>query len=148
VQLWGRPVVKVNGQLLVGDEVVLVSTVAAVELVAQGGCLEIGAQTLINYGCSIGATQLVRLGRNCRIGIRSLIMDNNYHRLEPERRDERPPAEPVILGDGVWLGPHVIVLPGVTIGAGSVVVAGSVVTRSLPPGCLAAGVPAQVIRAL
>jgi len=38
--------------------------------------------------------------------------------------------------------------PGVTIGANTVVGAGAVVTRDLPPGVLAVGVPARVIRSL
>jgi serine acetyltransferase len=41
-----------------------------------------------------------------------------------------------------------IVCPGVSIGADTVVGAGSVVTRDLPAGVVAAGVPACVIRAI
>jgi acetyltransferase-like isoleucine patch superfamily enzyme len=36
----------------------------------------------------------------------------------------------------------------VRIGRGAIVAAGSVVTRDLPANCLAAGVPARVVRAL
>ena len=75
-------------------------------------------------------------------------MDNDFHRLEPERRLERPPSRPVVLGSNVWLGGFVIVLPGVTIGDDSVVAAGSVVTRDVPPGVLVGGVPARPIREL
>ena len=45
-----------------------------------------------------------------------------------------------------WILGNVTVLPGVTIGSGSVVGGGSVVTRSIPPGVIAAGNPARVIR--
>jgi maltose O-acetyltransferase len=38
------------------------------------------------------------------------------------------------------------VCPGVTIGQDTVVGAGAVVTRDLPPGVVAAGVPARVLR--
>ncbi len=39
-------------------------------------------------------------------------------------------------------------MPGVTIGENSVVAAGSVVTKNVPPNCLVAGVPANVLRKL
>ena len=39
-------------------------------------------------------------------------------------------------------------LKGVTVGDGTIIAAGSVVTKDIPPNCLAAGVPARVIRNL
>jgi len=52
----------------------------------------------------------------------------------------------VIIESDVWLGTGVKVMSGVCIGQGTVVVAGSIVTKSLPAGVLAAGVPAKVLR--
>jgi maltose O-acetyltransferase len=149
VRLWGQPLVRNNGgQIVIGEGAVLYSTAATLELVADGGRLEIGPRALINYGCSIAATQLVRIGPDCLIGKQCILIDNDFHRLEPGRRRERPPSAPLILEEHVWLGSRVIVLPGVTIGADSVIGAGSVVTRDVPPRCLAAGSPARVIRRL
>ncbi|MGV1009227.1 MAG: DapH/DapD/GlmU-related protein [Dermatophilaceae bacterium] len=51
----------------------------------------------------------------------------------------------VIIGNDVWLGARVIVVAGVEIGDGCVVGAGAVVTRSLPQGTIAAGVPARPV---
>ena len=51
----------------------------------------------------------------------------------------------VHVGADAWLGARVTVLPGVRIGDGAVVAAGAVVTRDLPAGCIAAGVPAKVV---
>ena len=50
--------------------------------------------------------------------------------------------------DNVFVGSRSIILKGVTIGKDSVIGAGSVVVRSIPPGVIAAGNPAKVIRPL
>jgi acetyltransferase-like isoleucine patch superfamily enzyme len=149
VRVWGKPSIDNKGQLLVGNRVRLSSKIATLEL-ATGpkGVLEIGDGTYINYGCSIAATQSICIGPECNIGTYVIIMDNDFHRLEPERRKETPASDPIILEDNVWLGARVIVLPGVRIGCGSVIGAGSVVTQNIPPRSLAAGVPARVIRSL
>ena len=69
------------------------------------------------------------------------------HPVEPgPRRDKWEGAEPIVIGDNVWLGGGVVVCPGVSIGADTVVGAGSVVTRDLPAGVVAVGAPARVVR--
>ena len=69
------------------------------------------------------------------------------HPIDPEpRRIGWESAEPITIGDNVWLGGGAIVCPGVTIGDDTVVGAGAVVTRDLPAGVVAAGVPARVLR--
>jgi maltose O-acetyltransferase len=149
VRLRGRPVVKNAGTMRVGDRVQLVSDVATLELATGAdGTLEIGARSFVNYGTSISASLEVVIGPRCQIGTYCLIMDNDFHRVEPERRLERPDSVPVVLGENVWLGGRVIVLPGATIGDHSVIGAGSVVTGPIPARCVAAGVPARVLREL
>lgn len=51
---------------------------------------------------------------------------------------------PISIMGNVWL-PGATVLPNVKIGGNVVVGVGSVVTKDLPSGCLAAGVPARVL---
>jgi acetyltransferase-like isoleucine patch superfamily enzyme len=149
VRIWGNPSIQNRGVMRIGERVRLVSTIATLEMVTEaGGALEIGPGAFINYGCSIAATKLVQIGPCCNIGTYVIMMDNDFHRLEPEHRNEYPESAPIILEKNVWLGARVIVLRGVTIGTGSVIGAGSVVTRDIPPRTLAAGVPAKVIRHL
>ncbi len=149
IRIWGRPIIVSKGAIVIDDYARLISTTRRLELaVADGGRLEIGHHAFINYGCSIGASELIRIGPRCRIGTDVIMMDNNYHCIEPERRDEMPVSQPIVLEENVWLGSRVIVLPGVTIGAHSVVGAGSVVSRSIPPRTVAVGQPARVVRSI
>jgi maltose O-acetyltransferase len=149
VRLWGRPAVVSAGRIVVGERTQLYSTVARLELAAgPGATLEIGPRGFVNYGTTISASQHVRIGERSLIGTFVVIMDNDFHRLEPERRLERPPSKPVTIGDNVWIGARAIVLPGVTIGDHSAVAAGSVVAHDVPPRTLVAGVPARVVREL
>jgi acetyltransferase-like isoleucine patch superfamily enzyme len=52
----------------------------------------------------------------------------------------------VTIGRGARIGTHSSVMPGVTIGADATVGAYSFVTRDVPPGALAYGIPARVVR--
>lgn len=149
VRVFGDLKVVNCGTLRIGERVRICSEPVRSELgVSAGATMDIGAHTFINYGCSIGATMHVKLGAHCNIGSHVTIMDNDFHRLEPERRDEMPESAAVILEDNVWVGVRAVILRGVTIGAGSVIAAGSVVVRDIPPRSLAGGVPAKVIRRL
>ena len=149
IRVWGRPETQIWGTLIVGDRVRLVSTITPMEIAVQeNAVLEIGENTFINYGTSIAAYDCVKIGKNCLVGTYVNISDNNFHRSEPDRRNEIPESRPVILEDNVWLGTRAIILPGVKIGAGSIVGAGSVVTHDIPPRVVAAGVPAKVIHTI
>lgn len=50
------------------------------------------------------------------------------------------------IGRNCFIGGSSLILPGVEIGDNCVVGAGSVVTKSVPPRCVVAGNPAQVLR--
>lgn len=115
----------------------------------NGQNISIGARSHIGESCSLWAGSgagRIDLGEDVLFGPRVYITASNY-RLEPgtpimlQDKDEAP----VSIGADCWLGAGVTVLPGVTIGAGCVVGAGAVVTKDLPPGSIAVGVPAKVV---
>jgi len=113
-----------------------------------GTNLHIGARTFVNFGLVALDVAQIRIGDDVQIGPRVQLLTPT-HPLEPAlRRAKWEAAEPIAIGDIVWLGGGVVVCPGVTIGADTVVGAGAVVTRDLPPRVLAVGSPARVVRTL
>ncbi len=55
---------------------------------------------------------------------------------------------PTRIHRGASIGSNATILCGVTIGMGAIIGAGSVVTKDVPPGVIAAGNPARVLRAV
>ncbi len=111
-----------------------------------GTRVTIGARTFINYDCVMLDVAPIMIGSACQIASRVQLLTPT-HPIDPEpRRIGWESAAPIALGDNVWLSGGVIVCPGVTIGDDTVVGAGAVVTRDLPAGVVAMGVPARVLR--
>jgi maltose O-acetyltransferase len=111
-----------------------------------GTRVSIGAGTFFNYDCLMLDVAPVTIGAACQVASRVQFITAT-HPLDPEpRRIGWESAKPIVLGDNVWLSSGVIVCPGVTIGDHTVVGAGAVVTRDLPAGVLATGVPARALR--
>jgi maltose O-acetyltransferase len=108
----------------------------------------IGARTFINVGAVILDVGRITIGADVQIGPNVQLLTPTHPLEAAVRRSGVEAAEPITIGDNVWLGGGVIVCPGVTIGPDTVVGAGAVVTRDLPAGVLAVGNPARVIRAL
>ena len=65
----------------------------------------------------------------------------------PSRRQLVSKGE-IVIGNNVWLGDKVTVLSGVTIGDNVIIGANSVVSHNIPSNCMAAGIPARVIKSL
>ena len=104
-------------------------------------------------GASIAArSKTIRVGAYTMIAPGCVLVDSDFHApWPPERRHIDPGYERdagIEIGNHVWIGMHCCILKGVRIGRGAIVAAGSVVTRDLPENCLAAGVPARVVREL
>lgn len=115
--------------------------------------LEIGEGCIIGWQTVISVGRRISLGNHCIISGRAFLAGYPGHPLDARARARGEPDTPdqvgdIILEDDVWLGTDVTVSAGVHIGAGTVVAGGSVVTKDLPAGVLAAGVPARVIRSL
>ncbi|MGY1754788.1 sugar O-acetyltransferase [Blastococcus sp. SYSU D01042] len=116
--------------------------------VDYGRNITIGARSFANFGLVALDVAAITIGDDVQIGPNVQLLTPT-HPLEPgPRREKWEAAQPISIGDNVWLGGGAIVLPGVTIGANTVVGAGAVVTKDLPADVVAVGNPARVVRRL
>lgn len=113
-----------------------------------GKQISVGKRFFANFHLTILDEAKVTIGDDCFIGPNVSIY-TACHSTDPiERNSRREWAEPVTIGDNVWIGGSVTILPGVTIGNNVTIGAGSVVTRDIPSDTIAVGNPCRVIKNL
>jgi acetyltransferase-like isoleucine patch superfamily enzyme len=126
------------------------ATIAPNVSLRNGERIAIGARTRVGERAYLWAGDLtgrVTIGNDCRLGPEVFITASDYGLAPDQKITEQERLErDVEIGNDVWLGARVFVGAGVSIGDGSVVSAGSVVTKSLPPGSVAVGNPARIVR--
>lgn len=133
-----------EGHLEIGDSCQLLAEYQPMRLaVGRKAKLLIGRGTVINSAI-IAAQHEIRIGEDCRLAPFVHFMDSDFHDVSDRLQDGK--SAPIIIGNGVRLGAHTLVLRGVTIGDGAETLPGSVVTKNIPAGAIAGGVPAKVIK--
>ncbi len=99
--------------------------------------IDIPLDTDIGYGLYLGhfmcivISPLTKIGNNCNIS-QFLNIGTNEGRG-------------AVIGDNVYIGPHVCIVEDVKIGNNVTIGAGAVVTKDIPENATAAGVPAKVL---
>lgn len=141
----GKPLIVNKGELHLGDEVRIWSSINRAKIfVDKGAVLKVGTNSRIN-GVHISASHRVEIGHNVRMAPYSIIIDNDFHKVDDHFSDEGT-RKPIIIEDDVWITMNCMIMKGVHIGRGAVIAAGAVVTKDVPAYCVAGGVPAKVIR--
>lgn len=113
------------------------------ERIAMGRDCHLGEHCRLWAGDSTGR---IVLGDHVMLAPGVFLTASNYQVRPGVPINEQSKIERDIrVGSDVWLGAHAVVTAGVTIGDGCIVGAGAVVTKDLPAGSIAGGVPAKVI---
>ncbi len=117
--------------------------------VRNNATVKIGKGTGISNS-SIFADNKIEIGSFTKIGGGVKIYDTDFHSLNytnrMDKRTDRAPSSPVVIGDNVFIGAQSIILKGVTIGNRAIIGAGSVVTKDIPNDEIWGGNPAKFIR--
>lgn len=110
-----------------------------------GKQISVGKRFFANFNFTVLDEAPVTIGDDCFIGPNVSIY-TACHSTDPvERNSRREWAEPVSIGNNVWIGGSVTILPGVTIGDNVTIGAGSVVTKDIPSNSIAVGNPCKVM---
>lgn len=113
-----------------------------------GKQISVGKRFFANFHFTVLDEAKVTIGDDCFIGPNVSIY-TACHSTDPvERNTRREWAEPVTIGNNVWIGGSVTILPGVTIGNNVTIGAGSVVAKDIPSNTVAVGNPCKVIKNL
>ena len=151
LQAVGLGQIKFSGQVNIGvfPSPLFFSTYAYIEARNSTAKVSIGEGTWINNGFSaIAEHTSITIGQRVLIGTHVEIFDSDFHgiRVDDRNTSRAEWAKPVLIEDDVFLGSNVRVLKGVTIGRGSVIANSSVVVKDIPPGVIAGGNPARVLK--
>lgn len=114
-----------NGEIVLHDGV----NIGAYTRIGSGSKVEIGASTLIAAYCYIGPGN--HLEGNADQALIEREMDNRGG---------------VDIGEHAWIGTRTTIVDGVSIGHHAIIGAHSLVNKSIPPGAVAYGSPAKVVR--
>lgn len=109
--------------------------------------MQIGNHVRLGSFLQIWAEGGISIGDDCLIASHVSI-NSLTHSVSTKKFKDKNIASPVIIGNNVWVGSHVIILPGVTIGDNSVIGAGTVVTKDIPQNSIVVGVPGRIINTL
>lgn len=127
----------------------------------KGAKIKIGNNVGIS-GATIYARRGITIGDNTCIGGNVKILDNDFHPIEYEKRNElllsKAPesgekanwigTKEIIIGKNCFIGCNSLILKGSKLGDGCVVGAGAVVAGSFPDNVVIAGNPAKIIKHL
>lgn len=97
------------------------------------------AKIIIKSNCAIAEHLTIHTGNHARmVGLFVTDISNDN---KPNGYDKD-----VIIENDVWIGSNVTILAGVHIGRGATIAAGAVVNKSIPPYCIAGGIPVRFIK--
>jgi acetyltransferase-like isoleucine patch superfamily enzyme len=121
---------------------------------ASRGRLEVGGNFTLNSYSRVIAFDHISIGDNVTIAQFVSVLDHDHRGVIRDTGGSREltfdgyDCAGISIGSNVWIADKVTILKGVHIGSNVIIGANSVVTSDIPDFCVAAGVPAKVIKKL
>lgn len=115
----------------------------------EASTIEVGDGISCTGPCYLSAAEgtAVTIGVDCMLARGNEVRSDDAHPIFDVHTGKRVnPSRSISIGEHVWLADRAVVLAGSVIGNGAVIGFGSIVKGRIPNNCVAAGVPARVIR--
>ena len=114
-------------------------------LSCKNGDIVIEDRANIGFNCEIFSASRVRVGKDILIAAYTYLVggDHLYDRTDIPVLQQGRTASGIDVGDGTWLGTHVVVTDGSTIGRDAIIGAGAVVVGEIPEFCDRDGHPGE-----
>lgn len=93
--------------------------------------ISVGDNFFANFQCVLLDSAPITIGNNVLLGPSVHIYTVDHPRDAIKRRDGLCIAQPVIIGNDVWIGAGAKILPGVAIGDGAIIGANALVTKDV-----------------
>jgi acetyltransferase-like isoleucine patch superfamily enzyme len=148
--LFNEQYIHIGAGTMFGPQITLSAGMVPGQQMVSDPVISIGDRCLFGKGSGIVGHLRIEIGDDVWTGHHVYITDQNhgFDDLDLPISKQVMPEKPVSIGNGSWLGHGTVVLPGATIGRHVVIGANSVVTGTIPDNCVAAGVPARVIKTI
>jgi acetyltransferase-like isoleucine patch superfamily enzyme len=135
-----------NNQLIIKKEVKLRG--AIVHIRGNNCNIKIGEGT--TFGgiriVNVGTNNDIFIGENCLFADFIELWASDTHSIYDSEDILLNPEQPVIIGNDVWVGSHVIILKGVTIEDGAIVGMNTLVTKNVARKTLNVGNPMRCVK--
>jgi acetyltransferase-like isoleucine patch superfamily enzyme len=96
-----------------------------------------------HFGCSI------IIGEDCLFSLHQMVFAGNGHSIfshDNGKWEKVPDEQTISIGNHVWVGYRCNIIGGADIGDGCIIGAGSTVNKRIPNNCIAAGIPAKIVK--
>lgn len=133
----------------IGKNTIICSGVRFLNLYRTGlRGLTIGNYCWISEEAMLDLADKIDIGDHVGLGQRSMITTHLNVGYSDHPLQGYFPAhqKPVVIQDGVFIGPYCVIMPGVTVGGESFIIAKSMVARDVPSGVMYGGIPGKVVQ--
>ena len=117
-------------------------------LSCKNGDIELADGANLGFNCEVFSASRVHIGKDILMAAYTYLVggDHLYDRTDIPVLQQGRTARGITVGDGAWLGAHVVITDGSAIGRDAIIGAGAVVVGDIQEFAIATGIPAKVTR--